>query len=309
MKDLIIVESPGKIKKIQSYVGNNYIVVASFGHIYNLVRKNMGIDVKKNFSPTYEIVKPKIAKNIINVYKKCNKCFLAADEDREGEAIAWHLAKLLKLNLREKNRIVFNEITKPAILNALQNPRTINMKIVNAQQARRIVDRIVGFTLSPLLWFINRNLSAGRVQSVGLKLIVEREGEVRRMKAKTLWKVEGNFGDNIDAKFSKNLRTQTESQKYLLKFSKEIFKIINITVNNVHSNPPKPFITSTLQQIAGSSLGYSSKQTMVVAQKLYEKGLITYHRTDSYKKEENMSQKIKMLKKHMKQSDQQILII
>lgn len=286
--NLVIVESPTKAKTIQKYLGDNFEVISSFGHIVDLPKKNMGIDINNNFTPQYEIVhdKKNIVKKLNEKVKKSDIIWLAPDEDREGEAIAWHLFKMLNLAKETTKRITFHEITKNSIKKAIASPRFINHNLVNAQQARRILDRIVGFELSPILWKkIKIGLSAGRVQSVALKLIIEREKEITNFIKKSIYRIIGLFTNNKNIKFSAKYtiepQNKEETLKILEKFKHASFKIVYIDKKNNQRSPSAPFTTSTLQQEASLKLSMSIVKTMKIAQKLYEKGFITYMRTDS----------------------------
>jgi len=286
-KHLVIVESPAKAKTIEKYLGNTYEVMSSFGHIRDLPKKNLSIDVKNNFEPTYQISAEK--QKIVNGLKKSTKSaqdvWLASDEDREGEAIAWHLCEALGLDPKKTKRIVFHEITKPAISHAIENPRTIDINLVNAQQARRILDRLVGYELSPVLWKkVRPGLSAGRVQSVAVRLIVEREREINDFKAKDNYKVTANFVASND-EFVSELNAKFDTDENTRRFLKDCIGA-KFTVSKIDKKPGTrssgaPFTTSSLQQEAARRLGYSVKQTMTLAQRLYESGHITYMRTDS----------------------------
>lgn len=288
-KNLVIVESPAKAKTIEGFLGKDYTVKSCFGHIRDLAKEHNGVLIDKNFTPIYEV--PDDKKHVVAELKKLAKeadiVWLASDEDREGEAISWHLAEVLKLDEKRTRRIVFHEITKPAILKAIDNPRSINKNLVDAQQARRILDRIVGFELSPVLWKkVKPSLSAGRVQSVSVRLIVEREREIVDHKPTFNYRVVAEFTNGDDKKVFKaelpeRFNTREEANKFL-----ESCKNANFTVKNIETRPTKrspaaPFTTSTLQQEASRKLGFSVSQTMRVAQNLYEAGLITYMRTDS----------------------------
>lgn len=297
--DLIIVESPTKAKTITKFINKNYKVESSFGHIRDLPKNKISIDTENGFDPVYEvpIKAKKIVTKLKTLAKKANNIILASDEDREGEAIAWHLIETLKLKKNQIKRIVFHEITKNAILKALENPRSVNMNLVNAQQARRILDRLVGYELSPFLWKkVARGLSAGRVQSVAMRLVVSREKEIKKFKTDEYWTIEALFNpanskqkkfnaklNKINNKTIKKLEIKNEKEiKKILNDLKNANYIISTIIKKEHKkNPPKPFTTSTLQQTANRFLGFSAKQTMMVAQKLYEKGHITYMRTDS----------------------------
>ncbi len=286
-KNLVIVESPAKAKTIEGYLGKDYVVRSSYGHVRDLVKSGMGIKVEKNFEPVYEISPDK--EDVINELKKLTKkaemIWLATDEDREGEAISWHLSETLGLKAANTKRIVFHEITKKAITEAIKNPRKIDKNLVDAQQARRILDRLVGFELSPVLWKkIKPQLSAGRVQSVAVRLIVEREREIDVFKITASFKVVGIFevgGKTFKAEVPKKFVTQEDAEKFLKNCIGADFTIKDLEVKPGKRSPSAPFTTSTLQQEASRKLGYSVAQTMVLAQKLYESGKITYMRTDS----------------------------
>lgn len=286
-KNLVIVESPAKAKTIQKYLGKDFEVKSSFGHIRDLPKKGMGINLE-DFTPDYEISadKKKVVADLKVASKKAETVWLASDEDREGEAIAWHLAQELKLKSENTKRIVFHEITKNAILKAVENPREIDQNLVNAQQARRVLDRIVGFEMSPVLWKkVKPGLSAGRVQSVAVRLIVEREKEIREFKPVPSYKVEGVFTNlekqEISAKLKKDFTKEQDAQNFLNQVQNIDFKVINIDVKPAQRSASAPFTTSTLQQEASNRLGYGVTTTMRVAQRLYEEGYITYMRTDS----------------------------
>lgn len=301
---LIIVESPTKAKTISKFLPKTYQVESSFGHIRDLPKSELGIDLEKNFEPTY-VVADKAKKTISTLKaaaKKADRVILASDEDREGEAIAWHLEKALKIEDGKSERIVFHEITKEAILKALENPRAINFDMVDAQQARRILDRLVGYKLSPLLWKkVARGLSAGRVQSVAIRLIIEREREIKKFINEEYWslntELETKKKEVFNAKLVKiNKKTLTklevkEKQAKILEeeLNKSNYSVKSVLKKDIKKNSAAPFITSTLQQTANRYLGYSAKQTMMLAQKLYEKGFITYMRTDSF----NLSSRFK----------------
>ena len=301
-KNLVIVESPAKAKTIQKYLGKDFEVKSSFGHIRDLPKKGMGIDLQ-TFTPDYEVSsdKKKIVSELKEAAKKAETIWLASDEDREGEAIAWHLAQELKLNDKNTKRIVFHEITKNAILKAVENPREIDKNLVNAQQARRVLDRIVGFEMSPVLWKkVKTGLSAGRVQSVAVRLIVEREHEIRDFVPTSSYKIEGIFQNkakqNIPAKLKKDFASEKEAEKFLELSKNTEFKVLNIEVKPGSRSASAPFTTSTLQQEASNKLGYGVTTTMRVAQRLYEEGYITYMRTDSV----NLSQEaINAAKQHI----------
>ena len=286
-KNLVIVESPAKARTIQKYLGKDFEVKSSFGHIRDLPKKGMGIDLK-TFTPDYEVSadKKKLVTELKAAVKKAEIVWLASDEDREGEAIAWHLAQELKLKEENTKRIVFHEITKNAILKAIENPRKIDQNLVNAQQARRVVDRIVGFEMSPVLWKkVKTGLSAGRVQSVAVRLVVEREQEIRNFKPTSTYKVEGTFVNaekqEIAAKLKKDFAQEKEAEAFLEKSQNTEFKVLNVEKKPGTRSASAPFTTSTLQQEASNRLGYNVTSTMRIAQRLYEEGYITYMRTDS----------------------------
>jgi len=314
-KKLIIVESPTKAKTISRFIGKNYIVKSSFGHLRDLPKSKLGVDVENDFEPQY-IISPKSKKHAAELKEcaeKCDEIILASDEDREGEAIAWHIAQILNLGgfgkkkgNKDYKRIVFHEITKNAIENALQNPRKIDMDLVDSQQARRILDRLVGYKLSPLLWRkIRYGLSAGRVQSVAVRLIVEREEEINKFKPEEYWTIEANLSKKENpehffrAKLVKEneksipklgIKTKEESERIKSELKNATYTVLSVSKKETKKNPLPPFTTSTLQQAANNRLGYSAKQTMMIAQQLYEgielgsggaTGLITYMRTDS----------------------------
>ncbi len=286
-KNLVIVESPAKAKTIEGYLGSDYIVRSSYGHVRDLVKSGMGIQVEKNFEPVYEISpdKEKVISDLKKLTKSSEIVWLATDEDREGEAISWHLFETLGLSEKSTKRIVFHEITKKAITEAIKNPRKIDKNLVDAQQARRILDRLVGFELSPVLWKkIRPQLSAGRVQSVAVRLIVEREREIDTFNITASFKVVGIFevgGKTFKAEVPKKYATQEEAEDFLKNCIGASFSVKNLEVKPGKRTPSAPFTTSTLQQEASRKLGYSVAQTMVLAQKLYESGKITYMRTDS----------------------------
>jgi len=288
-ENLVIVESPAKAKTIEKFLGKGYTVKSSFGHIRDLKKKGLGIDIEHGFEPQYEISsdKKKTVAELGAAAGKADMVWLASDEDREGEAIAWHLAETLGLPVEKTRRIVFHEITKPAILEAIENPRSIDMNLVKAQQARRVLDRLVGFELSPILWKkIQPKLSAGRVQSVALKLIVDREREIAAFDAKPFFRVEGTFlleGSRkaLHATLDRKFDTEEEARRFLERCKGASYHIGTIDKKEARRFPAPPFTTSTLQQEAARKLGFSVSQTMSVAQRLYEAGLITYMRTDS----------------------------
>ncbi len=285
-KNLVIVESPAKAKTIEKFLGEDYAVESSFGHIRDLPKKGLNIDIEKGFTPHYEVSADK--KKVVAKLKKAaagREVWLASDEDREGEAIAWHLTQALKLDPAKTKRIVFHEITKPAIEAAIQNPRVVDIKLVDAQQARRVLDRLVGYELSPVLWKkVRTGLSAGRVQSVAVRLIVEREREIRDFQSESTFKITAIFqadGQAIPAELRTKLPDAAAAQAWLEAVMGATYKIAGIEQKPGSRSPGAPFTTSTLQQEASRRLGYSVRQTMSVAQRLYEAGHITYMRTDS----------------------------
>lgn len=291
-KNLVIVESPAKAKTIEKFLGSDYKVLSSYGHIRDLKKKEFSIDVEKDFEPTYEIPtdKKKLVNELKAEAKKAETVWLASDEDREGEAISWHLFEVLGLKPENTKRIVFHEITKTAILKAIETPRSIDINLVNAQQARRILDRIVGFELSPVLWRkVKPSLSAGRVQSVAVRLIVEREREVHAFVTEPSYRVTAVFevpdadGSKVEikAELSNRFKTKEEAQAFLETCKDAQFSIQDITTRPMKKSPAAPFTTSTLQQEAARKLGFTVAKTMMVAQRLYENGQITYMRTDS----------------------------
>ncbi len=286
-KNLVIVESPAKAKTIEKYLGKDYTVKSSFGHIRDLAKGDEAIDTEKGYLPNY-IVSPdkkKVVTELKKAAKTADMVWLASDEDREGEAISWHLAEVLNLKPSKTKRIVFHEITKSAILNAIENPRDIDQNLVNAQQARRVLDRLVGFKLSPVLWRkVKPSLSAGRVQSVAVRLIVEREREIQAFSSTSSFKIQGLFeasGKGITGDLSKRPKTADEANKFLESCNGATFSVGDIKINPAKRNPAAPFTTSTLQQEASRKLGYNVSRTMMLAQRLYENGHITYMRTDS----------------------------
>ena len=288
LKNLVIVESPAKAKTIEKFLGKDYKVMSSYGHIRDLKKKNFSIDVENNFQPIYEI--PSDKKELVAQLKKmaseAQMVWLASDEDREGEAISWHLYEVLGLKPENTRRIVFHEITKNAILNAIENPRSIDMNLVDAQQARRVLDRIVGFELSPVLWKkIKPALSAGRVQSVAVRLIVEREEEIKGFQSEPYFRVNAVFttadGTEVKAELSKRLSSQKEAHDFLQDCIGAMYSVADVTVKPMKKSPAPPFTTSTLQQEASRKLNFTVSQTMMVAHRLYEAGHITYMRTDS----------------------------
>ena len=293
MAKLVIVESPSKAKTIKKYLGGDYEVIASQGHVVDLPSSKLAVDVDNDFKPEYKTMKGKagIIKEIKDHAKGKDVVYLATDPDREGEAIAWHLKNLLNIDDNEKCRIEFNEITKNAVKKAVEKPRTVNQALVDAQQARRILDRIVGYKLSPLLWKkVKKGTSAGRVQSVALKIIVDREREIRKFKPEEYFLMYAKLqkeNDVILAKFygDKNgridLKDKAQVDSIIKKIDNKQYKVIDIKKSERRKNPPAPFTTSSLQQEASRKLGFGVKKTMMVAQKLYEAGYITYMRTDS----------------------------
>lgn len=301
-KYLVIVESPAKAKTIEKYLGRNYKVMASVGHIRDLPKSKMGIDIENNYEPHYISIRGKgeIIKELKKYAKKAEKVYLAADPDREGEAIAWHLSYLLGLDINEKNRVVFNEITKDAVKNAFKEPRKINLDLVDAQQARRILDRLVGYSISPILWKkVKKGLSAGRVQSVALKIIIDRENEIKEFKPEEYWTIDGNFlfgRKKFKASFyglngkKKNLKNAEDVKEITSLLSSSDYNIEKVNKKERKRNAPLPFTTSSLQQDAVGKLNFRTRKTMMTAQQLYEGvaigkegtvGLITYMRTDS----------------------------
>jgi DNA topoisomerase I len=291
IKNLVIVESPAKAKTIERFLGKDFVVRSSFGHVMDLSKKALGVDIQKGFTPIYEISqdKKKIVTELKKIASEAEIVWLATDEDREGEAISWHLVSALGLQENKTKRIVFHEITKSAIVEAIENPRKIDRNLVNAQQARRVLDRLVGFELSPLLWKkVKPALSAGRVQSVAVRLIVEREDEIRAFTATSSFKVTARFTIKIegqvykfDAEFPVRFKTREEARKFLEKCIGATYQVTSIETKPAKKSPAPPFTTSTLQQEASRKLGYSVANTMRIAQQLYEEGLITYMRTDS----------------------------
>src|SRR5436189_2646094 len=292
-KNLLIVESPAKAKTIEKILGKDFEVKSCYGHIRDLEKAGMGIDIEKNYKPTYIVPpeKQKVVNDLKKLSKRSDEVWLATDEDREGEAISWHLCEVLGLDPKKTKRIVFHEITKPAIKDAVENPRRLDMNLVMAQQARRILDRIVGFELSPVLWrkiSMRNNLSAGRVQSVAVRLIAEREREINAFSATSTFKIEGVFTAkdmsdrpvNFSAE-AKKQNTAEDAEQFLKSCAGADYKVVDVTVRPGKRSPAPPFTTSTLQQEASRKLGYSVSRTMSLAQKLYENGHITYMRTDS----------------------------
>ncbi len=290
VKNLVIVESPAKAKTIERFLGNDFTVKSSFGHVRDLSKKELGVDIENNFAPRYEISpdKNKIVKELKKIAKEAEQIWLATDEDREGEAISWHLMETLGLKEENVKRIVFHEITKKAISNAIENPRSIDIHLVHAQQARRVLDRLVGFELSPLLWKkVKPSLSAGRVQSVAVRLIVERENEIRKFETVSSYKIMASFilkkdtKTLLQAEVPKKFKTKKEAAALIEKCLEAEYSVEKVEKKPGKKSPAPPFTTSTLQQEASRKLGYSVSKTMVVAQQLYEAGLITYMRTDS----------------------------
>jgi len=289
IENLVIVESPAKARTIERFLGKEYTVKSSFGHVRDLAKKNLGIDIENQFKPQYIVSsdKKKVVKELKELAKEAKTVWIASDEDREGEAIAWHLQEVLKLDPEKTRRIVFHEITKEAIQRAIEQPRSVNTDLVNAQQARRVLDRLVGFELSPLLWKkVTPSLSAGRVQSVAVKLIVEREREISQFEPKAYFRVLGYFKpqDNdqvVRAELSKRFNTVEETMSFLESCLESDFSVAAVEKKPGKKSPAPPFTTSTLQQEASRKLSFSVSQTMAVAQRLYESGHITYMRTDS----------------------------
>lgn len=304
MSKLVIVESPAKAKTIKKYLGKDFEVVASMGHVRDLPQARLSVDVNNNFNPRYEIIKgkEKLVDELVTLSKKSEEVYLATDPDREGEAISWHLAYILGLDMNEQNRVEFNEITKHGIETGMENPRAINLDLVNAQQARRILDRLVGYKLSPFVsQKIRRGLSAGRVQSVAVRIIVDRENEIREFKPEEYWSIDAKFNPkgsrkvftaslygNADGKIE--IKNKDESDKILSDLENAEYIVSKVKTGTRKKSPAPPFITSTLQQEASRKLGYQSRRTMKIAQELYEgveiegigpTGLITYMRTDS----------------------------
>ena len=286
-KNLVIVESPAKAKTIEGYLGKDFVVKSSFGHVRDLAKKGTAIDIENNFAPQYEVSadKKQVVAELKKLAKSAEIVWLATDEDREGEAISWHLYETLGLKPESTKRITFNEITKSAITRAIENPRNINTELVNAQQARRVLDRLVGFELSPVLWRkVRPSLSAGRVQSVAVRLIVEREKEINEFKPTPFFKVQGYFtkgSDQLKADLNKQFDSEKDSKSFLEQCKSADFKVEDVSKKPAQKSPSAPFTTSTLQQEASLKLGFSVSRTMSVAQRLYEAGRITYMRTDS----------------------------
>ena len=300
-KNLVIVESPAKAKTIEKYLGRNYKVLASVGHIRDLKKSTMSIDFENNYQPEYINIRGKgpLINDLKKEAKKAKNVYLASDPDREGEAISWHLAHILDLNLEDKNRVVFNEITKDAVKNAFKEPRQIDMDLVDAQQARRVLDRIVGYSISPILWKkVKKGLSAGRVQSVALKLIIDRENEINAFKPEEYWTIDGTFkkgNRQFNASFygldgkKKKLENNDQVQEVLTRIKGDEFNVISVDKKERKRNAPLPYTTSSMQQDAANKINFRTRKTMMVAQQLYEginigsgvQGLITYMRTDS----------------------------
>ncbi len=284
-KNLVIVESPAKAKTIEKYLGKNYQIESSYGHICDLVQKDMGVEINNNFRPIYEVSSDKkaVVTKLKKLAKSMDTVWLASDEDREGEAIAWHLFHRLKLKKENTKRIVFHEITKSAILKSIENPRHINEDLVDAQQARRVLDRLVGFELSPVLWRkVKTGLSAGRVQSVAVRLIVEKEREIQKFDSKSYFRILAVFQDSKGSQLKSELSHRFETEKQAYKFLEDCIKakfyVKDLEIKKTKKTSAPPFITSTLQQEASRKLGFSVGKTMNVAQRLYESGFITYMR-------------------------------
>ncbi|MEX0919791.1 MAG: type I DNA topoisomerase, partial [Candidatus Saccharimonadales bacterium] len=287
-KNLVIVESPAKAKTIEKFLGDGYKVASSYGHVRDLPSKNMGIDIDNNFEPQYEInddKKKQVAK-LKKLVAEAETVWLATDEDREGEAIAWHLYHALDLDKKQVKRIAFHEITKEAVTNAIANPRDMDKNLVDAQQARRVLDRLVGYEISPVLWKkVRPGLSAGRVQSVAVRLIVEREQEIKEYEPEHSFKISANFktasNDGLDAELPKSIDDQKSARSFIDQAKEASFSVDEIDTKPSTRNPSAPFTTSTLQQAAARKLSFGVRQTMSIAQRLYEAGHITYMRTDS----------------------------
>ncbi len=288
-KNLVIVESPAKAKTIEKFLGKDYVVKSSYGHVMDLAKKDFGVDIEKGFIPNYEISadKKKLVADLKKEAKGAEMVWLASDEDREGEAIAWHLFNALSLKKENTRRIVFHEITKPAIIHAIENPRDIDINLVNAQQARRVLDRLVGYEISPVLWRkVKPSLSAGRVQSVAVRLIVEKENEIKEFVSTSAYRITAKFFVNgndaiLEAELPTRFNTKAEAKAFLETCMGAIYNVIDIEKKPGSRTPAPPFTTSTLQQEASRKLGYGVTKTMTLAQKLYEEGYITYMRTDS----------------------------
>lgn len=288
MKNLVIVESPAKAKTIEGYLGKDFVVRSSYGHVRDLPKGNNAIDIKNGFKPIYEVSEDKksLVSELAKLVKQAEVVWLATDDDREGEAISWHLKETLNIDIKKIKRIVFREITKTAILKAIDQPRQIDMDLVNAQQARRVLDRLVGFELSPVLWKkVKMGLSAGRVQSVAVRFVVDREREIQKFRATSAYKISANFdlekGKKLNAEIPKKIEKEEDALKFLQKCVAATFKIANLEKKPAKKSPAPPFTTSTLQQEASRKLYFSVAQTMSLAQKLYEAGHISYMRTDS----------------------------
>ena len=298
-KNLVIVESPAKAKTIEGYLGSEFIVKSSYGHVRDLAKKGLAIEIDNKFNPLYEVTpdKKQLVTELKKLVKESEVIWLATDEDREGEAISWHLYESLGLSKKETKRITFNEITKTAILKSIEKPRNINKELVDAQQARRILDRIVGFELSPVLWKkIRPKLSAGRVQSVAVRLIVEREKEIQSFSTSTFFRINGLFQalkGNLKTEYCRQLANESEAKKLLDRCLKSSFFVEEIQQKPATKIPSAPFTTSTLQQEASLKIGFSVTKTMLVAQRLYESGMITYMRTDSVNLSETAIQEAK----------------
>jgi DNA topoisomerase-1 len=290
IKNLVIVESPAKAKTIEKFLGKDFTVMSSYGHIRDLAKKDLGIEKEKGYKPKYiqSPDKKNVIKELRSASKEAEMVWLASDEDREGEAIAWHLFEVLKLDAANTKRIVFHEITPKAIKNAIENPREIDINLVDAQQARRVLDRLVGFELSPLLWKkVKPSLSAGRVQSVAVRLLVEREREIIAFKPDSAFKITAEFTDsksgklNLSAELNKRLKTSDQVQDFYQTIKGHTYEVSSVQKKPGKKSPAAPFTTSTLQQEAARKFGFSVSQTMALAQRLYEAGHITYMRTDS----------------------------
>ena len=286
--DLVIVESPAKAKTIEGFLGKGFTVKSSYGHVRDLAKKGVAIDIENDFEPNYDVLpdKKKVVTELKSLAKKSGQVWLATDEDREGEAISWHLSEVLGLKPENTKRIVFHEITKSAIQKAIDNPRSIDLDLVKAQQARRVLDRLVGFELSPVLWRkVKPSLSAGRVQSVTVRLIVEREREIINYNSEVFYRVSAIFklndGNAVKANIPEKFKTEEAAYEFLEKCKDASFKVDSVVSKPAKKSPPPPFTTSSLQQEASRKLGFSVNQTMVIAQRLYEAGKITYMRTDS----------------------------
>lgn len=299
MKNLVIVESPAKAKTIKKFLGDDFFVGSSYGHIRDLVKKDKGIDINNGFNPIYEISEKskKVVSNLRKLTNKVEKVWLATDEDREGEAIAWHISQVLNLDIKEKNRITFNEITRKAVLSAVQSSRKISQGLVNAQQARRVLDRLVGFELSPVLWRkIRTGLSAGRVQSVAVRLVIERERERKAFTSKKEWRIEAEFthdNQTFKGRWDENITDENIAREVLENALKEKLQVLDIQQKPSKKSPQGTLTTSLLQQAAAQGFGFPVKKTMSLAQRLYEAGHITYMRTDSQTLSDEAMQNIK----------------